>query len=80
MVKHIVIWQLKEFVEGTNKEENVDRRDRGNMPGMRHIEAALNFYNETDAADVILYSEFDSRHDLEDYQSHPVHKVVKNTY
>ena len=38
----------------------------------------INFTEEENAADVVLYSELDSREALDVYQNHPVHVAVKD--
>ncbi len=84
MVKHIVVWKLKEFAEGNNKNLNAQKvkelieNMRGKIPGLRYIEVGINFTIEEGCADVVLYSELDSREALNLYQSHPVHVAVKD--
>ena len=81
MVKHIVMWKLKDFAEGKSKEENIKfiKSELENLvnliPEIKHLEVGANILpNET--YDAILYSEFESVEDLEIYQSHPEHKRV----
>ena len=84
MIKHIVVWKLKEFAEGANKNQNAKKVKellegmRGKIPGLRHIEVGINFTLEDGCADVVLYSELDSRDALAVYQNHPVHAAVKD--
>jgi Stress responsive A/B Barrel Domain len=84
MVKHIVVWNLKEFAEGNDKNYNAQKVKEllesmnGKIPGLRHIEVGINFTIEDGSADVVLYSELDSREALDVYQNHPVHIVVKD--
>jgi len=84
MVKHIVVWRLKEKAEGRTKAENALKVKemlegmRGKIPGMRHIEVGINTTKEDSTADIALYSEFDSRDALDVYQDHPVHVAVKD--
>lgn len=84
MVKHIVVWKLKNFAEGADKKENAIKIKsllesmRGKIPGLRHIEVGINFTQEENAGDVVLYSELDSREALDGYQNHPVHTAVKD--
>ena len=64
MVKHIVVYTLK---EGVDKEEAVKLIASkleplvGKIPGLKHMEVKLAF----NSMDYALYSEFDSREDLE---------------
>jgi hypothetical protein len=83
MIKHIVIWRLK------NRENERDREEtaravkqqieamRGRIPGLRHIEGGVDFSASADSCDVILYAELDSREALAGYHVHPVHEAFK---
>ena len=79
MLKHIVMWKLKDFVEGTGKKENA-RRMKSELEGLRNkikeiksIEVGLNINDSADSYDAVLYSEFASQEDLNAYQNHPAH-------
>lgn len=79
MVKHIVMWNIK---EGLDKEETYSSLKEklealsNEIPILRHIELGRAF-NESDSAhDVVLYTEFDTKEDLEAYLIHPKHKEV----
>jgi len=84
MIKHIVMWRLKEQAMGSGKRENAQRvREklesmRGKIPGMVKIELGFDFSATPDSSDVVLYSEFESREALEGYMTHPVHEAVKD--
>lgn len=79
MIKHIVMWRLKETAHGVSARQNASEIVKkleslnGRIPGLLRIEAGINFTEDTDALDVVLYSEFTSREDLENYQKHPLH-------
>ena len=79
MVKHIVLYTLKEGVE---KKEAVDLIESvlvplvGKIPGLKHMEVKLAF----NGMDYALYSEFDSREDLEAYAVHPLHLEAKSHF
>lgn len=83
MIKHIVMWRLKEEAAGATKEENALKlKDSleslvGVIPSLKAAEVGINF-NPSDAAfDVVLYSEFDDKDGLSAYQNHPEHlKIV----
>lgn len=80
MIKHIVMWRLdeqagdkvhnalrlKEMLEGLN----------GRIPGLLKLEVGIDFSREGESSDVVLYSEFESRQALADYQKHPAHAEV----
>lgn len=82
MLKHIVMWKLKETAEGKNKLENalVMKEMLESLPGriseIGSLEVGINI-NPTDAAyDVVLYSEFRDEVALSAYQEHPEHVKV----
>ena len=81
MVKHIVMWQFKDFAEGKSKEENIlfIKEKLENLvniiPQIKSLEVGKNILPDTDY-DAILYSEFNSPEDLEIYQNHPEHKKI----
>ena len=84
MTKHIVMWRLKDFTNGTNKEENAKKLKslleslKGKINEIRRIEVGININPSNAAFDVVLYSEFDSLSDLEAYQKHPEHLKIVN--
>ncbi|HVN48196.1 MAG TPA: Dabb family protein [Bacteroidota bacterium] len=84
MIKHIVVWKLKNFAEGGSKQKNALKVKEllesmhGKIPGLHHIEVGINFTNEENAGDIVLYSELDSREALDAYQNHPAHVAVKD--
>ena len=84
MIKHIILWKLKNFAEGATKQQNALKVKamledmRGKIPGMLKLEVGLNFETSDSACDISLYSEFTSREALDAYQIHPEHMKVKN--
>jgi quinol monooxygenase YgiN len=80
MIKHLVMWRLdeaagdkagnarklKQLLEGLN----------GRIPGLLKLEVGIDFSGEGESADVVLYSEFESRQALAAYQTHPAHAEV----
>ncbi len=82
MIKHIVMWKLKDRHNGETKNEiikNVKNMLEGltaKINEIKELEVGTNF-NPSDAAyDVVLYSVFNSREDLDIYQKHPDHLNV----
>lgn len=82
MIKHIVMWKLKEFAEEKDKFENANIIKR-NLEGLKNkineikfIEVGININQSTQAYDVVLYSEFANIEDLNKYQNHPEHLKV----
>jgi len=84
MIKHIVLWKLKEPTNGKTKNETAEQLKaaleglRGKIKEIHVIEVGINFNAADTASDVSLYSEFKTQADLESYQKHPEHlKVVE---
>ena len=79
MVKHIVMWKLKDSAEGNSKEENANIIKRklealsDKIEEIEGIEVGLDFNGSEMAYDVALYSEFANREALDTYQKHPDH-------
>lgn len=83
MIKHIVMWKLKEIGAGAGKQENARKLKRlleelkSSIPEVIKIEAGVNLKESEAASDVVLYSEFSNQVALDAYQRHPDHlKVV----
>lgn len=85
MVKHVIIWKLKESVVGTEKEKVLSEMKEhlealvGKVPGLMRLEVATKPLASSNA-DVMLDSELESEEALKNYQSHPDHVAVANTY
>lgn len=83
MVKHIVMWKLKEGLDGLSKKEMAEELKKAIdglqdvVPEIVHIEAGINFNNGPIAYDLVLYSEFNSDDDLAAYLDNPDHQKVK---
>ena len=79
MVKHIVVYKLK---EGVNKEEAVGIIASvleplvGKIPGLLHMEIRACF----NGSDYALYSEFESREALSNYATNPLHLEAKTHF
>lgn len=82
MIKHIVMWKLKEFAEGKAKLENANtikmrlENLQEKIKEAKLIEVGININDSKQAYDVILYSEFETLEDLNLYQNHPEHLKV----
>lgn len=83
MIKHIVMWQLKEHAEGADKATNAAKMKAlldacaNIVPGMGSFEVALAQEGLEATYDVVLYSEFESVAALDAYQNHPQHVALK---
>jgi hypothetical protein len=82
MVKHIVMWKLRESANGNDRATNArlikERLEalRGRIPGLLRIEVGIDFSGAEGSCDLALYSELASRAALDDYQAHPAHQAV----
>lgn len=79
MIKHIVMWNLKEENRMKNaKKLKVLLEDlKKDIKEINEIEVGINLNNSNASMDVILYSVFNNLDDLDIYQNHPKHLKVK---
>ena len=84
MIKHIVMFRLKESALGKSKDENLQELKvlleslQDKIPVVMCLEVGINMGASASASDIALYSEFDDMQALEDYRLHPEHvKVVE---
>jgi hypothetical protein len=83
MIKHIVFWRLNESAYGNDKQTNAQILKekllamQGKVKGLLKVEVGFDFSNEKDSCDVVLYSEFENRESLHEYQIHPDHEDIK---
>jgi hypothetical protein len=83
MVRHIVLWRLKETAGGRSKAENAaEIKHRleglcGRIPGLGRLEVGFDFSRTPASSDLVLYSEFENRAALDAYQTHPLHEAIK---
>ena len=85
MIKHIVLWKLKDYAQGADKQRNALllkealEKLNGQIPGMIRLEVGINISNtgQEDDSDVILYSEFETMEALQNYYPHPEHVKIK---
>ncbi len=79
MIKHIVMFRLKDSAEGHSKMENARKLKalleslKEKIPGIKCLEVGMNQGKSKSASDIVLYSEFDDMEALEDYRRHPEH-------
>lgn len=83
MLKHIVMWQLKDHAEGADKAANATKLKTlldacaNIVPDILKFEVAVAQPGLECTYDVVLYSEFASREALDAYQNHPQHVAIK---
>ncbi len=81
MVKHIVMWKLKEEAHGNDKVTNArlikERLEalNGQISGLIRLEVGIDFLGEGNL-DVVLCSELENRKALDTYQNHPLHQAL----
>lgn len=80
MVKHIVLWKLKETAPAEKAKILAHMKEIltglvGVVPGLVSAEVGFNYNPE--GFDVSLYSELASKEALDGYQIHPAHLKVK---
>jgi hypothetical protein len=82
MIKHVVMWKLKESAAGADKATNaasLKQKLEGLkvlIPQIRHLEVGINFAAGDAAWDVVLITEFGSKEDLAIYINHPDHQSL----
>lgn len=79
MVKHIVLYALKENVDKDQAVAIIKEQLEplvGKIPGLTHMEIRR-AYNGMDYA---LYSEFESKEALTNYAGHPLHLAAKEHF
>ncbi len=77
MIKHIAMWRIAEPCrENALRIKTALEGLNGKIPGLLHLEVGVDISREGESADVVLYSEFESRQALEAYQNHPAHAEV----
>jgi hypothetical protein len=80
MIKHIVMWRLKDEALGSSKERNARKLKelleglKEKIPEIIQLEVGINISLSEGAYDVALVSEFEDEKALDRYQHHPEHK------
>ncbi|MCH5211470.1 MAG: Dabb family protein [Oscillospiraceae bacterium] len=83
MIKHIVVWRIADGEDKIARAEAIKKNLealKDKIEVLVDIEVGLNFNTTEAASDVVLVSIFNSREDLEEYQEHPEHKAVGQSY
>lgn len=82
MIKHVVMWRLKDDAGRNSKAENAKEMIRrlealpAVITEIRRLDVGLNVKDSERAMDVVLVSEFDSPEALATYSRHPAHQEV----
>ncbi|KMT20862.1 Dabb family protein [Clostridium cylindrosporum] len=82
MIRHTVMWKLKDSALDASKIENATKL-KNMLENLKHdikeivsIEVGIDSTDNDDNYDVVLYSEFETLDDLNTYQNHPKHVEV----
>lgn len=77
MIKHIVMFQLKEKTEeNLNKAVNALRGLDGKIETLRFLEVGIDFQGSERSFDIVLTTHFDDKEGLSTYATHPMHLPV----
>ena len=82
MVKHIIIWKLKEEHNTFDVKRNIKTELealKGQIPGLLEIEVEIEPMPSSNG-DLMLYSAFESADALKVYATHPAHVRVADTF
>ncbi len=83
VVRHIVIWRLKEEAKQSDWDANLTRirqvvdAMRTRVPALLRLELGVNQGKASDAADLLLFSEFEDWEALRAYEFHPLHGELR---
>ena len=84
MIKHVVMWKLKDFAEGCSREENAKKIKSmleslvGKIEQIVSLEVGVNICNSDMAYDLVLITEFEDEQKLKEYSNHPEHVKVSD--
>lgn len=81
MVKHIILWTLKDFSDAEKKQIKSDIKTSleglsGRIPGLLEIKVYADGLLPTSNADIMLDSTFENAEALKGYAVHPEHVAV----
>jgi len=81
VVRHIVMWTLKEEVDGVPAKDNAAKMKKilealnGRIEGLRHLEVSYDIVASDPECHIVLCSEHDDADALNHYQGHPEHQA-----
>ncbi len=79
MIKHMLMWNLKESAEGQGREANAAKMKEileglnGKIPGLLKLEIGMDLSRGATSREIALYSEFETKEALAGYIKHPAH-------
>lgn len=81
MIRHIVMWKLKDQAEGSSREKNAEKLKlileglKTNIEEIKNVEVGIQINEEhEDALDVVLICDFETDLDFQMYTRNPHHK------
>lgn len=84
MIRHVVMWKLKDEAEGASKEKNAEKMKlileglKTNIDEIKNVEVGINITEDDDEAgsphDVVLISDFETELDYTMYTRNAHHK------
>ncbi len=84
MIKHVVMWKMKEEALGKSGAENAEKMVKelldleDKIKELVYVEAGTDFVRSGRSFDVALFAQFKTKEDLDTYAVHPEHlKVVE---
>ncbi|MCQ2597859.1 MAG: Dabb family protein [Treponema sp.] len=84
MVKHIILWTLKEMSEEEKAKVKAEIKEsleglKGKIPGLVDIKVNIDGRLPSSTADLMLDSTFESAEALKGYSKHPEHVAAADT-
>jgi Stress responsive A/B Barrel Domain len=83
VIHHVVMWRLRDEAKRTRLAALTEQIQalaaamRTTVPGLLRLDLGANRAAVPDAADLLLYSEFESWHALQGYEAHPLHVQLR---
>jgi len=82
MIRHIVMFKMKEELTGEIRDQAIVRLKGAidgmadHVPQVRFLQTGVNFNPRPQAFDLVLVSDFETEGDLDLYRDHPQHQLV----
>ena len=77
MIKHVVMWKMKESEQLGKMKEKLESLEES-VEEVESLEVGINFNDSTRAYDIVLIVEFSDKDALASYQKDPKHLEVAN--
>lgn len=76
MVKHVVMWKIKDAKSNAEKMKDKLEALEAKIDEIKSLEVGINFNDSPRAYDLVLITEFEDQAALERYQKHPDHLEI----